>query len=149
MESRIRRLSDVPVTTGLPDSRSDRIKPELFAGKHEARLAHADDITQFGVKHVTLEPGSISALRHWHVAEDEFVYVLSGTLTLIDDNGEHTMEQGSFAGFSAGCANAHHLVNRSNALAIFIVVDPVTGRGKNPLSRRRRWTDPEVESALA
>ena len=46
---------------------------------------------------------------------------LSGTLTLIDDN-EHTMEQGSFAGFSAGCANAHHLVNRSNASAIFIVI---------------------------
>jgi uncharacterized cupin superfamily protein len=122
MESRVRRLSDVPVTTGLPDSWSDRIKPELFAGKHEARLAHAVDITQFGVNHVTLEPGSISALRHWHEAEDEFVYVLSGTLTLIDDNGEHTMERGSFAGFPAGCANAHHLVNRSNASAIFIVV---------------------------
>jgi uncharacterized cupin superfamily protein len=43
-------------------------------------------------------------------------------LTLIDDNGEHTMEQGSFAGFPAGCANAHHLMNRSNASAIFIVV---------------------------
>ena len=69
-----------------------------------------------------LEPGSISALRHWHEAEDEFVYVLSGILTLIDDNGEHTMEQGSFAGFPVGCTNAHHLVNRSNASAIFIVV---------------------------
>ena len=122
MESRIRRLSDVPVTTGLPDSWSGRVKPELFTGKHEARLAHAVDITQFGVNHVTLEPGSISALRHWHEAEDEFVYVLSGILTLIDDNGEHAMEQGSFAGFSAGRANAHHLVNRSNASAIFIVV---------------------------
>jgi len=122
MESRIRRLSNVPVTTGLPDSWSGRIKPELFTGKHEARLARAVGITQFGVNHVTLEPGSISALRHWHEAEDEFVYVLSGTLILIDDNGEHTMEQGSFAGFPAGCANAHHLVNRSNASAIFVVV---------------------------
>ena len=45
-----------------------------------------------------------------------------GTLTLIDDNGEHAVEQGSFAGFSAGPANAYHLVNRSNAAAIFIVV---------------------------
>jgi uncharacterized cupin superfamily protein len=45
-----------------------------------------------------------------------------GTLTLIDDNGEHAMAQGAFAGFSAGCANAHHLVKRSNAVAIFIVV---------------------------
>jgi uncharacterized cupin superfamily protein len=49
-------------------------------------------------------------------------FALSRTLTLIDDNGEHTMEQGSFARFSAGCTNAHHLVNRSNASAIFIAV---------------------------
>jgi len=43
-----------------------------------------------------------------------------GTLTLIDDNGEHAVEQGSFARFSAGPANAHHLVNRSNAAAIVV-----------------------------
>ena len=122
MESRIRKLSDVPVTTGLPDSWPRRIKAELFAGKHEAHLARVVDVSQFGVNHVTLEPGSISALRHWHEAEGEFVYVLSGTLTLIDDNGEHALEQGAFAGFPAGCANAHHLVNRSNASASFIVV---------------------------
>jgi uncharacterized cupin superfamily protein len=78
MESRIRSLSDLPVTTGLPDSWSDRVKPELFTGKHEAHLARAVGITQFGVNHVTLEPGSISALRHWHEAEDEFVYVPIG-----------------------------------------------------------------------
>jgi uncharacterized cupin superfamily protein len=122
MESRIRKLSDVPVATGLPASWSDAVKAELFSGKHEARLARAVDITQFGVNHVTLEPGSISALRHWHEAEDEFVYVLSGTLILIDENGEHALEQGNFAGFPAGYANAHHLVNRSNAAASFIVV---------------------------
>jgi glyoxylate utilization-related uncharacterized protein len=50
-----------------------------------------------------VEPGSISALRHWHEAEDEFVYVLSGELTLVDDNGEHALTEGSFAGFAAGC----------------------------------------------
>jgi uncharacterized cupin superfamily protein len=122
MESRIRKLSDVPVATGLPASWSDAVKAELFSGKHEARLGRAVDITQFGVNHVTLEPGSMSARRHWHEAEDEFVYVLSGTLTLIDENGEHTLEQGHFAGFPAGYANAHHLVNRSHADASFIVV---------------------------
>ena len=102
-------------------------------------MARAVDITQFGVNHVTLEPGSISALRHWHEAEDEFVYVLSGTLTLIDDNGEHTMEQGSFAGFPAGCANAHHLVNRSNASAIFIVVG-----SRKPGEERMHYPDDAI-----
>src|SRR5437764_4004064 len=122
MVSRIRRLSGVSVTTGLQGSWSGRVKPELFAGKHEAGLARTVDITQFGVNHVTLEPGSISALRHWHEAEDEFVYVLSGRLVLVDDLGEHAMEAGSFAGFPAGCSNAHHLQNKSNAPASLLVI---------------------------
>ena len=71
---------------------------------------------------VTLEPGSQSALRHWHEAEDEFIYVLEGELTLVDDNGEHRLRAGSFAGFPAGVANAHHLLNSSMANASFIVV---------------------------
>src|SRR5215212_1849192 len=122
MDTKLLHLSQVTIQSGLPESLTNPIKPELFVGKHEARLGALVGVTQFGVNHVTLEPGSISALRHWHEAEEEFVYVLSGELTLIDDNGEHALEQGSFAGFSAGCANAHHLVNRSSALAIFIVV---------------------------
>jgi uncharacterized cupin superfamily protein len=61
-------------------------------------------------------------LRHWHEGEDEFVYVLSGALTLIDDNGAHALTAGSFAAFPAGAANAHHLVNRSDAPATFIAV---------------------------
>ncbi len=68
-----------------------------------------------------MEPGSISALRHWHEAEDKFVYVLSGELTLVDDNGEHALTEGSFAGFPAGSPNAHHLQNRSEWPASFTV----------------------------
>jgi len=70
MRSRINRLSGVPVATGLPTAWTNPVRPELFAEKHEARLAKAVDITQFGVNYVTLEPGSISALRHWHEAEE-------------------------------------------------------------------------------
>ena len=70
MRSRIHQFVDVPVTTGPPAAWTNPVKPELFAGKHEARLAKAVDITQFGVNYVTLEPGSISALRHWHEAEE-------------------------------------------------------------------------------
>ena len=106
----------------MPESLADPIKPELFQGFHEGRLAALVGVTQFGVNHVTLEPGSVSALRHWHEAEDEFVYVLTGKLTLVDDNGAHTLGEGSFAGFPAGCPNAHHLQNRSEEPASFIVV---------------------------
>ena len=54
--------------------------------------------------------------------EDEFIYVLEGELTLVDDNGEHRLRAGSFAGFPAGVVNAHHLLSGSMANASFIVV---------------------------
>jgi len=122
MKTKLLHLSQVPISTGLPKSLVNQIKPELFVGKHEGRLGALVGVTQFGVNHVTLEPGSISALRHWHEAEDEFVYVLTGNLTLIDNNGEHALEEGSFAGFPASCPNAHHLENRSGEPTSFIVV---------------------------
>jgi uncharacterized cupin superfamily protein len=116
------RVSDVPMSLGAPATPPDSIKPELFAGKHEAQLGKAVGVRQFGVNQVTLEPGSISSLRLWHEGEDEFVYVLWGSLVLIDENGEHAMGEGSIAGFPAGEANAHHLANRSGAPAVYIVV---------------------------
>jgi uncharacterized cupin superfamily protein len=71
---------------------------------------------------VTLLPGARSALRHWHEEEDEFVYVLSGVVTLIDENGQHPMPAGAMAGFPAGRPNAHHLANLGHAPAAFLSV---------------------------
>jgi uncharacterized cupin superfamily protein len=122
METRLMHLADVPVGAGVPNSVGPVVNPAAFEGKHEARLARAVGLTQFGVNHVTLDPGAMSALRHWHEAEDEFVYVLHGQVTLIDENGEHTLIEGSFAGFPAGAANAHHLVNRSALPATILVI---------------------------
>lgn len=119
MDTKLLHLDQTPVATGAT---SQSLKAHLFAGRHERRLAKAVGLTQFGVNHVTLDPGSMSALRHWHEAEDEFVYVLEGELTLVDNNGEHRLTAGSFVGFPAGVANAHHLRNESGAPATFIVV---------------------------
>jgi len=93
-----------------------------FDGRKKLKLGEAANISQFGVNHTTLEPGSASALRHWHEGEDEFVYILSGTLTLRDDDGDHVLKEGCFAGFPAGCPNAHHLVNNTNKIAVFIEI---------------------------
>ncbi|HWA60294.1 MAG TPA: cupin domain-containing protein [Caulobacteraceae bacterium] len=90
--------------------------------KDERQLAKAVGLRQFGVNHLTLRPGARSARRHWHEAEDEFVYVLSGAVVLIDETGETEIGPGDFAGFPAGVANAHHLVNRSPAPAELLVV---------------------------
>ena len=100
METKLLHLSQIPVASGSPYEGA--IKGELLAGKHEARLGKAVGMTQFGVNHVTLDPGAISALRHWHEAEDEFVLVVKGEVTLVDDNGEHPLTAGRSRGFRPG-----------------------------------------------
>jgi uncharacterized cupin superfamily protein len=71
---------------------------------------------------VKLEPGSSSALRHWHSHQDEFIYVLEGELTLITDAGEEILKPGMAAGFPANEANGHHLVNRSSVVGVYLEV---------------------------
>lgn len=94
----------------------------LVEGRHKAKLGNAVGISQFGVNHTTLEPGCISALRHWHEAEDEFIFVIAGELTLKDDSGEQVLLPGDFAGFNAGVPNGHQLVNNSKAVAVYLEV---------------------------
>ena len=82
------------------------IYPAEFAAGFNRRikraLGDAGGLTQFGVNLTTLEPGGISALRHWHASEDEFVYILDGEVTLITDAGEELLRAGMAATFPAG-----------------------------------------------
>ena len=100
--------------------------PVLFQagtrGRSRKRLGNVADLTQFGVNLCRLEPGSQTALRHWHENEDEFVFVLEGEVLLIEDDGETVMRPGDAAGFKAGIANGHHFVNRSSNPAILIEI---------------------------
>ena len=79
-------------------------------------------LTQFGVNHVTLEPGAWSSHRHWHEVEDEFVYVLTGTITLKTDEGDTVLTPGMCAGFKAGVPNGHCLVNATEEVATYLEV---------------------------
>ncbi|WP_291296754.1 cupin domain-containing protein [Elioraea sp.] len=92
------------------------------AGRTFRRLGDAFGLTQFGVNLVRLAPGAASALRHAHSAEDEFVLVTEGTPTLITHDGEQALAPGMVAGFPAGTGDAHHLVNRTEADVVFLVV---------------------------
>src|SRR4029453_5044795 len=91
-------------------------------GREKAALGNLAGLTQFGVNLTRLKPGAASALRHWHENEDEFVYVLEGELTLIEDEGETLLKAGDAAGFKAGVANGHHLVNKSNRDAVYLEI---------------------------
>jgi uncharacterized cupin superfamily protein len=86
------------------------------------RLGDAAGLTQFGANLVTLDPGVWSSQRHWHSHEDEFVYVLEGEVTLVEDGGETVLRAGDCAAFPKGAGNGHHLVNKSTAIAVYLEV---------------------------
>ncbi|MGL4238906.1 cupin domain-containing protein [Tabrizicola sp.] len=85
-------------------------------------LSNAGGLTQFGAYIDMLMPGAWSSQRHWHSAEDEFLYLLSGTATLVDDNGETDIFPGDAVCWRHGDPNAHHLTNRGDVPARFLIV---------------------------
>jgi uncharacterized cupin superfamily protein len=85
-------------------------------------LGDAAGLDQFGVNLLRLPPGSWSSQRHWHTAEDEFLWVLEGEVVLVTDRGEELLRPGDCAGFKAGVADGHHLQNRSERPAVILEV---------------------------
>ncbi|UWQ26161.1 cupin domain-containing protein [Leisingera aquaemixtae] len=112
-------LSQLPWRTGsgYPGKLAEACK-----GRSVQPLGDPGGLSQFGVNIVRLEPGAMSSLRHYHMEQDEFVMVTEGSCTLIDDQGAHEMQPGDCAAFPAGEENGHHLVNRSDKPAAFLVV---------------------------
>ena len=92
------------------------------AGRARQRLGAAGGLGDFGVNLMTLPPGSWSSQRHWHSDEDEFVYVLAGEVTLIEDSGETVLHAGDCATFPKGTGNGHHLLNKSSVTAVCLEI---------------------------
>ena len=95
---------------------------EQVERRSKRALGDALGLTHYGVNLVELEPGAWSSQRHWHSAEDEFMVVVSGELTLITDAGRQVLSAGMVAGFPAGTADGHHLVNESEQTAVYLEV---------------------------
>jgi uncharacterized cupin superfamily protein len=100
--------------------------PEPFAtrvaGRRKQPLGDLFGLKNFGVNRTQLAPGAISALRHAHSAQDEFIYILQGSPVLITDDGETPLQPGMCAGFRAGTGNAHHLVNRGQDTVVYLEI---------------------------
>jgi uncharacterized cupin superfamily protein len=106
-------VDDLPVRTG---SGYPPPHDEPCRQRRRRALGDAFGLSQFGVNLLELAPGTWSSQRHLHERQDEFVYVLEGEVTLVTNEGDTVLKPGMVAGFRAGQANGHHLVNRSNAL---------------------------------
>jgi uncharacterized cupin superfamily protein len=102
------------------------IYPQPFASQVEGRVKHRlgdfFGLTNFGANLTELAPGSVSALLHHHTKQDEFVYIVSGTPTLVLDDKEYVLRAGDCCGFKAGNGIAHQLVNRSQQPVLYLEI---------------------------
>jgi uncharacterized cupin superfamily protein len=112
-------ITGVPERLGCP-------YPAPFDAPHRGRirqrLGDAAGLRDFGVNLMRLPPGDWSSQRHWHSHEDEFVYVLQGELTLVEDAGETILCAGEAAAFAKNTGDGHHLINRSATTAVYLEV---------------------------
>lgn len=105
------------IGSGYPEPFKSRV-----AARRKQRLGDALGLRNFGVNLTTIPAGAVSALRHWHSHEDEFIYIVSGELVLVTDGGEQQLTPGMCAGFPAGKADGHCLVNRTSRDAVYLEV---------------------------
>ena len=100
--------------------------PEPFAsrmsGREKRPLGDIFGLNNFGVNLTRLSPQAVSALRHAHSRQDEFIYVLAGRPTLITDEGDTELAPGMCAGFQASSGNGHMIVNRTTEEAVYLEV---------------------------
>jgi len=125
----------VEESTGYPEPYRS-----VVVGRLRQRLGNVVGLDQLGVNLTRLKPGAQSAQRHWHAAEDEFVFVVEGTLVLCENDGETVLAAGAAAGFKAGVANGHCLVNRSTQDAVYLEI--------GTRSRRDEVDYPEIDLRL-
>jgi len=125
-------LHGIPVITG---SGYPAPFDQPCAQRARQRLGDAAGLTDFGVNLLRLAPGVWSSQRHWHSAEDEFVFVVEGEVVLVTDAGEEVLRAGDSAGFKAGVRDGHHLQNRSPRDAVLLEVGsrrPAEDEGEYP-----------------
>jgi uncharacterized cupin superfamily protein len=120
------------VAADAPPRAKPSTYPEPFAtlmrGREKRALGDLFGLTNFGVNLTRLAPGGLSALRHAHTRQDEFVYILRGHPTLVTDEGRTPLSPGMCAGFKAGTGNGHHLVNETDDEVVYLEVgDRVPG----------------------
>ncbi len=113
------------VASAVPPRTKKSVYPPVFAARMEGRdkrvLGDLFGLTHFGVNLTTLAPGAQSALLHAHSTQQEFLFVLEGTPTLVTSAGEQLLSPGMCAGFSPA-TGAHQVVNRSSEKAVYLEV---------------------------
>ncbi len=85
------------------------------------RVGRAAGLTKTAVNLVRLEPGRRSSFPHAESLEEEFVYVLHGSVEAWVDGVTYPMTRGDFAAFPSGTGRCHTFINNSEAEVLLLV----------------------------
>ncbi len=124
--ARISNAAAALLATDAPVRTKRSTYPEPFAarvvGRDKRALGDLFGLENFGVNLTRLAPGAMSALKHAHALQDEFVYVLEGHPTLHLGDEAIALAPGMCAGFRHGAGIGHHLVNRSDHDVVYLEI---------------------------
>lgn len=112
--------ADIPARTKVS------IYPPPFAAQMEGRTKHQIGdffgLKNFGINLTRLKPNAVSALRHAHSKQDEFIYILEGSPTLQSNEGSMQLSAGMCAGTRAGSGNACNLINKTTEDVLYLEI---------------------------
>lgn len=77
---------------------------------------------QVGVGIDVLKPGQYSNRFHYHLHEEEHIFVLKGSATLFLGDGRYLMKERDYCCFPAGQRAGHHLYNHTKANCLFMTI---------------------------
>jgi uncharacterized cupin superfamily protein len=134
-----------------------KLRTDPNAGSVETfGLSEAGGITQYGAHLEVLQPGARSSTRHWHENEDEFLFVVAGAVTVVENDGAHVLQPGDVACWPAGVDNAHHVFNRSTKPCSYLIVGTKLSRdvchypdaGKTLYTEGETWRMVDAEGVV-
>lgn len=130
----IRSTGDVPEHAHVYPQSSERMGPVR-------RLGQEAGLQRMGINIQRLPPGSRSSWPHAEEDEEEFVYVIEGSVDAWIDGHVHGMRAGDLAAFPAGTGISHCFINNTLRDAVLLVGGEAPKAGSRifyPLNPSRR-----------
>lgn len=104
----------------------DELEPNVIAhGKHRARRTRfggAAGNRQLGGSLMEVPPGAIAYPQHFHCANEEAIYVLSGTGIARIGDARVPVRAGDWIAYPVGPAHAHQMINDGDAPLVYLAI---------------------------
>jgi uncharacterized cupin superfamily protein len=110
---RAQDIADIPVQRIQHQFNSNAVR-------HTQSLSDIVGLSRLGLHVVTLEPGRDSTTHHYHDADEEFIYILSGNGSAKIGDQRYRIGAGDFMGFPAQSA-PHSLHNDSDQALVYLM----------------------------